>query len=351
MVDSTAEIVVEKRLYKPSWIDLITQRIERLPIRARTFYVLSGIVLIAFRLLFLWLDGGMDAVELLPVIIFNGLAAPFLLALIHLLDDQAVTALNSMRPMIETTEGEFEQLKYRLANMPFPVPLIVGLGMTTFLILTPYITAEPIRFAALERMPMFGIVFHIIDKSSGFLSGVIIYHTIRQLRLVNSITSHRIRINLFQIGPLQAFSRLTASTAIGLVLFMNLWLLINPDLLADPVNIGFAAGFGIIIITVFVWPIYGIHRLIGAEKAKALQEIDLRLEEVFLKFDQHFREDDYPAIEILNGTISSLEIQRGRVDAVPTWPWKPGTIRSVMAAIALPLLLMLVQILVEQAFN
>ena len=351
MNNSKKERIRKYQSYNPSWIDLITQRIEKLPIRARVFYLLFGIGLIAIQLLFLWLDGGMDAVELLPVIIFNGLATPFLLALIHLLDDQAVTALQSMRPMIETTEDEFEQLKYRLANMPFPVALIVGLGMTIFLILTPYITAEPIRFAALERTPIFGIVFHIIDKSSGFLSGVVIYHTIRQLRLVNSITSHRIRINLFQIGPLQAFSRLTASTAIGLVLFMNLWLFINPDLLADPVNIGFAAGFGIIIITVFVWPIYGIHRLIGAEKAKALQEIDLRLEEVFLKFDQHFREADYSAIETLNGTISSLEIQRGRIDDVPTWPWRPGTIRSVLAAIALPLVLMLVQILVEQAFD
>jgi hypothetical protein len=351
MVDLTSEAEAENRPYKHSLVDRFTQLVERWPRRPWVFYLLFGLGLIAIQLFFLWLDGGIKAVELMPVIIFNGLATPFLLALIHLLDDQAVTALKSMRTMIEMTEGELEYIKFKLANMPFPVPLVVGLGMMAFYILTPYLTAVPVRFAALEGLPVFAVPFYIIDNASAFLSGVLIYHTIRQLRLVNQITSDSIRINLLQIGPLQAFSRLTASTAVGLLLFMNLWLLINPDLLANPVSLGLAAGFGIITVSVFVWPLYGFHRLIEAEKSKALQEIDRRLEEVFVKFDQHFLEDDYPALDVLNGTISSLEIQRNRVEAVPTWPWKSGTVRSVMAAIALPLILMLVQILVEQAFN
>ena len=59
------------------------------------------------------LDGGLQAEVLLPVIIFNGLATPFLLALIHLLDNQAVTSLNSMRPTLEMTEPEFDKLARR----------------------------------------------------------------------------------------------------------------------------------------------------------------------------------------------------------------------------------------------
>lgn len=351
MADTALETKSENRIYRPSLIDLITHWVGRLPIRPWFFYVLSGIGLIAVQLLFLWIDDGLEAVELLPVIIFNGLATPFMLALIQLLDDQAMTALKSMRPMIEMTEGELERLKYKVANMPFPVPLIVGLGMLAFYILTPYLTAEPARFAALQGLPVFAVVFHVIDKSSAFLTGVLIYHTIRQLRQVHEITCDRVRINLLQIAPIQAFSRLTASTAVGLVLFMNLWLLINPDLLADPTSIVFAVVFGIITVSIFVWPLVGIHRLVETEKAKELQKIDRRLEEVFVKFDEHFLEDDYPAIDTLNGTISSLEIKRRRMEAVPTWPWNPGTVRFVIAAVALPLLLMLIQILVEQAFD
>ena len=42
--------------------------------------------------------------------------------------------------------------------------------------------------------------------------------SIRQLRLVNVINSNYVRISLFHLGPLQAFSKLTASTAVGLVI-------------------------------------------------------------------------------------------------------------------------------------
>jgi hypothetical protein len=127
----------KERLYKASWIDRFNNWVETLPVRAWIFHVVFGIVLILVQMLFLWLDGGLHAEELLPVIIFNGLATPFLLALIHLLDNQAVTALNSMRSVLDTTEQEFDHYEYRLSNMPLPAPLIAGLAMTVSTILTP----------------------------------------------------------------------------------------------------------------------------------------------------------------------------------------------------------------------
>jgi hypothetical protein len=78
----------KERLYKASWIDRFNNWVETLPVRAWIFHVVFGIVLILVQMLFLWLDRGLHAEELLPVIIFNGLATLFLLALIHLLDNQ-----------------------------------------------------------------------------------------------------------------------------------------------------------------------------------------------------------------------------------------------------------------------
>lgn len=216
MVNTTTAMGKE-RPYKPSWIDRFSNWVEKLPVRAWIFYVVFGIALILVQVLFLWLDRGLQAEELLPVIIFNGLITPFALALIHLLDNQAVTALNSMRLVLDTTESEFDQYEYKLSNMPSPLPLVVGLTLVVMLILSERLWIVPIRYAALEQLPIFAVVFHVIDKSSAFLFGVLIYHTIRQLRLVNSINSSHIRINLFNLMPLQAFSRLTASTAVGLV--------------------------------------------------------------------------------------------------------------------------------------
>jgi hypothetical protein len=341
----------QERPYRPSWIDRFNDWAETLPIPAWIVYVGFGLALILCQMLFLWLEGGLQADLLLPVIIYNGLLTPFALAFLHLLDHQAVTALNAMRPTLEMAESEFDESQYRLSNMPFLTPLIAGLAMLVVVVLMEWVSTVPIRYAALEQLPVFAIVFHIVDKSSAFLFGVIIYHTIRQLRLVNTINSNYVHVNLFNLGPLQAFSRLTASTAVGLVIGVYGWMLINPDLLSDPVSLAFVGAFTIMAVAVFVWPLLGTHSRMEMEKARMLHELDLYFEAVFAELNQRLRDDGDSAIERLNGTISSLEIQHRRISAIPTWPWRPETARFALAAIVLPLFLTILQFVAEQAFG
>jgi hypothetical protein len=350
MVDATT-VMGQDHPYDPSWVDRFTQWVQQLPLRAWLFYGGFALVLVAIQVLFLWLADGFGDVELLPVIIFNGLFTPFLLALVHFLDNQAVIALNSVRPALDATESEFEKFQFMLSNMPSRAMMIAGLTALVMVILMEQLWIEPIRYAALERLPIFTIVFQIVDKSSAFLFGVLIYHTIRQLRLVNTINMNHIRVNLFNLRPLQAFSRLTAATAVGLVVGVYGWVLINPELLTDPVILGFAGLISITALAVFVWPLYGVHRLMVTEKEKLLRALDQDFEAVFARFNQGLREDDYAAIERLNGTITSLEIQYKRIAAIPTWPWRSETAQFALTAIALPLVLAILRFLVERAFN
>ena len=303
------------------------------------------------QVLFLWLDRGVFAEELLPIIVFNGLVIPFLLAFIHLLDHQSVVAIDAMKPMLEMTKKEFDTFRYILSNMPSRPMLIAGLSLLCLVILMEQLWIEPVRYVALEQLPVFTIVYQLIDKSSAFLFGVLIYHTIRQLGLVNTIHSNYLHIDVYNFGSLKAFSKLTASTAVGLVIGVYGWMLINPDLLADPISFGFAMSATVLAVAVFVWPLWGVHRRMEMEKESVLHDIDLRLVALFSKFNQQFREDNYSTVETLNGAISSLDIQRRMIGAVPTWPWSPETGQFVLAAIALPLVLMVFGLLIEFALG
>jgi hypothetical protein len=348
---NTTTATGKERPFKPSLIDRFNNWVKGLPINAWVFFVVFGLGLILVQLLFLWLEGGLQDGELLPIIIFNGLFTPFLLALIYLLDQQALTALNAMRPVLDTTESEFDGYAYRLSTMPSPLPLAIGLTMVVLVILMEQFLTTPVPYAGLEQSRAFAVVFQVVDKSSAFLFGVIITHTVRQLRLVNAINARHVRIDLFNLRPLQAFSKLTASTAVGLVVGVYGWMVINPELWRDPVILGFIAIITVLAVSVFVWPLYGVHRLMVAAKERTLHEIDLRFQAVFSDFNRGLRDEDYSATEGLTGTIASLDIQRHRIEAIPTWPWRLETARFVLAAIALPLVLEVLLVLIGQAFG
>jgi hypothetical protein len=343
--------MMHERPYQPSWIDRFNDWAGSRSARPWVFYLGLGVILIVVQALFLRLEEGSLTTGILPVILFNGFFTPFLLGLIYLLDGQAVIALNSMRSVLDINQSEFHQIQFKLSNMPPLIPLLAGSAALLVVFLMESAWTVPVRYSALEGLPVFTAVFHLVDKSSAFLFGAFIYHTIRQLSLVNTIHASHVQVNPFNLGPLRSFSRLTASTAVGLVAGVYGWMLINPDLWADPLILGFAVVITILAITVFVWPLYGIHRRMEEAKEKALRETGLRFEAIFSKFNQRLREEDYPAIQALNGTISSLEIQHRRVRAISTWPWRPETARFALTAIALPLILMVLQFLAERIFG
>jgi hypothetical protein len=271
--------------------------------------------------------------------------------LIHLLDNQAVKAINSLKPMLITGEQELYKHKFKLSNMPSYGPLISGLAMLAFAIVMEQTLPAPIRYASLKNYRAFSIAFQIIDKSSAVLFGVYIYHTIRKLLLVNTITSEHIRINLFNLKPLEAFSRLTATTSFGILFITYAWALINPELLSDPLTMGFSVAFTLLAIVIFIWPLYGAHRLIKKKKESILQDIDLQFGAAVEMFKNRIKEEDFSSIDQLNGIISSLEIQYNKVNSISTWPWSPETVRSFVTAITAPLIFMVIQFIFERVVD
>lgn len=48
-------------------------------------------------------------------------------------------------------------------------------------------------------------------------------------------------------------------------------------------------------------------------------------------------------MDTMNKAMASLEIERAALVRVPTWPWDPGTLRTVIAALLLPIIIWLIQ--------
>ena len=93
-----------------------------------------------------------------------------------------------------------------------------------------------------------------------------------------------------------------------------------------------------------VWTQVHVWRTLGQLGSEAA------IETIVPSFDT-LHDDDYAETERLYGTITSLEIKRKRISEIPTWPWRSETARFALTAIALPLILTILQLLVIRAFG
>jgi hypothetical protein len=106
---------------------------------------------------------------------------------------------------------------------------------------------------------------------------VLAYHTVRQLRIVSQLHAAARTINLFQPRLTYAFSRLTASTALGVLVFLYFDFVVNPPTTETAALPCFAltAISVVLAVAAFLLPLLGLLAAIGLPVAIRLITIAL----------------------------------------------------------------------------
>lgn len=333
------------RPYPPSWVDHLTARVARLPLPAVVVYAMAGLAALLLFALNDFLSGLGLTAALRPFHIVFAVEPIYAIFLIWFLDEQAVQALEKIRPLLSSDEAAYENLRYRLTTIPARPALaasLAGLAVGLAAVALERV-AMPRAFAGL-MLPGTGRYFtEVWLLGTWFVFGVLFYHTYHQLRLISHIYTEHARIDLDQSRPLYNFSQVSAWTAIGLLVLPYGWYATVPGLIRDPVGIGFGLIFPIFAVIAFISPLVGVHRLLVDAKEKALAENALVLKTARAELYQFVRSHELAATSELNDTLTALRSERHALEHTPTWPWQPDTLRSVIAAILLPLALWFIQ--------
>jgi hypothetical protein len=149
-------------------------------------------------------------------------------------------------------------------------------------------------------------------------------------------------VNLHHLIPLRSFSTLTAHTAIGMLLVLSGAVLITPDELVSFWLVAALLFAGLAVLT-FLLPLTGLNRQLARAKARELAENARRWEAVMAELYRLIDRGGLPAADRLNGTLAALERGRTAIERIPTWPWRPETLRGMVGALVLPVLIFLVQ--------
>ncbi len=206
--------------------------------------------------------------------------------------------------------------------------------------------ADPVGSGIVGMPPALLAVRSIWESLISSIFFVLIYHTFRQLRLVDQIHRKISGIDLFDQGPLYGFSRVTSQTAIGLIVLLVPGILLIPEGAGAGFIIASLACYGVTAVipaAAFVVPLRGIHDLITAEKRRIQADLGRRITLALMAIQTAVDSEDGPAIEAQNRALSTLVAVPEVVNRVPTWPWTSGAITGFATALVLPIVLFLIQ--------
>lgn len=174
-----------------------------------------------------------------------------------------------------------------------------------------------------------------------------IYHTVRQIRAISFVFSDCIEVNIFQQAGLYSFTKLGASTGIGLVLSTPIWLLLGPDLLSLIINIVYSIGA----IFIFFFPLLGIHNLLAKQKSKLLSKSQMNKEVIINELYALIEQKDYSNAKELDGALAAVDSAHNEIKSISTWPWDNETIRRLSGAILLPIVIWIIQFFLSQILS
>jgi hypothetical protein len=328
--------------YGPSHVDRLIDAVRRLPWPAPVTYLLVAGAFLAVEIVAKMLDGtfpvGFRLIHvILPIFAMSVLPA------VHLFTHQAAKAIDSARPLLTLSETDTQRVRYELTTLPAGVTVLASLGgLLSLALLTVVQPADTFAVLGVMTSPATAAVEWTFQALTWSGVGVTAYAIVRQMRLVYAVTTRHTRISLFALGPIYAFSRLTATHAVFTTTVVALSSLALSRLAATPQWVVFGGGPLLLAAATFVVPLWGAHRLIAEEKERSEARIGATLERLAGDYQARVDRSELDGIDALKGAIEGTIIIRGQIRAVSTWPWQPATLSGVVSVLLAPLVIWLI---------
>jgi hypothetical protein len=340
------------RPYPPSWVDLFTEWVRRLPGSAALFYLGLALILVLLEVMVKWLDGTYQQENAwigVPYHLVLMVTGVYYLATIHQLDDTAAAALARFRPVLQVDEAQYTRLRYQITTLPAGWTWLASLAGALGGVIIAVISApEDYARLHLTTSPAATVLEIGAWIFMWFAGGAFAYHTVHQLWMVNIIYTGYTRINLFELGPLYAFSLLTARTALRLSLNVYVLWIAADRAWETPQGAIPGLAFLLLAATAFIWPLIGVHRLLQNAKEQEQGALAQRMEAAIGELQRRLTAGELAGMDQFRHGMESLVLAQRELDKIPTWPWQPGTVRNLATAILLPIILWLITRVLER---
>lgn len=333
--------------YRLSPINRVLIAVKKLPLPYWLVYL--GLFLIEAALFHLisWQDGWVPRYSLEPIDFLYPLWLWGPLLAMTYLDDVAKYSLRAFAPMLDDDPETIASLEVAFTSMPAGPVLITGLVwllVYTLFMLATFETVLQIYQLGPLAMWWSGIMGLITFP----IGGALYYHSIRQLRLVSQTLGRVKHFNLFRLEPVYAFSGLTARTGLVWLVMLTLTQVFFPLTLVSGPQIIIYVVQALLVFAAFVLPLWNVHQRLVDEKRRLLADINQRLESKLQRLHRSLDADHLDELDGIRQAIGGLQDEREILSKIPTWPWRTETLTGFASAMLLPIVLFLIQLVLER---
>lgn len=330
--------------YPPGWVNLLVDWVEKRASPYWMFYLFLGLFIIVLQAWIKWSDGSVPRGSFdLPLVLFAG-AGVYALALMHHLIRMVPNAMVKMRPAISESSESYRALVYKMTYaqaLPVLVATLAGIAFGLYLNYLLQRASTPVL--KLATSPVSAAFDGILMVFTWGVLGAGVYSLFYLLGSINNIYLHHTRINIFAAQPLYAPAGLASRAALGIALYNLPWMVLTPGASSVPAIVGLTMLFQVIAAAVFVVPLFGAHQLLLDDKNRRQQTANAKFEILIKDLHQKVDSGDSTNIDALQKTMALVQLEQTTLDKTPTWPWNPETMRIVISAILVPMLIWLAQ--------
>lgn len=198
-----------------------------------------------------------------------------------------------------------------------------------------YLANTPYVLILMQASPHIAVVEAGFYAFTFVVMGIFFYHTLWQLWMVSRLHTMIAHVDLFDLQPLYAFSRLSSQTGISLLLMNFFGMVTDPATFTNIALINVMVIAFVLAILSFVLPLLGIYRRIIAEKRHVHQRISQQLGALVQPL--YTTDEPQPIVTVMPDAqlLSSLATTRNIVADIPTLPLEKGTLINFLGVFAL----------------
>ena len=317
--------------------------------RARwSFYLALPAASIALLLGLSWACGSLPAGQISPQLTVTAVLSIATVGEIHYVMRVAGRCLIRFAPALRAGPAEFDGYHHAFTTAPAWAVVAAAVGGVAMLALVT--TSDPTFFGLLSAglCPRPAVLLVGWINSAAFVLATLL--ALRYLSLIRRAHAAAPEVNLFERGPLFAFSALSSRMALLFALASYIFVLAFPSSLENVAAAAYIFGINLpATLVIFVYPLYGMHGRMIEEKQRLLQASGTRIHAALetLHSDSGGRRSSNPDP---HRRLTALMEEEAYLRKIPTWPWEPGTLTAVLTAVFLPLMLVVAQQVVSRYF-